>query len=128
MLRAFLVFTTVVTFSGCVTSLPKGKASMAYSDVVSFMESKTKSKSPDSYSKLEYLRSEGGIHILEGSVSPAPIKFTSIGVNRYLFRVNDSQGLPDLDKLSRVHGEESAFIRDFWGEGWANMNSTKDMR
>lgn len=91
---------------------------MEYNEVITFMEFQTLTKGPNAYSRLEYLRSEDGYHVLSGSVSPSPIKFTLIGVDRYIFRVSDSEGLPDFDSLTRVHGEDSAFICDFWGTKW----------
>jgi ABC-type Fe3+-hydroxamate transport system substrate-binding protein len=113
-----LMLAAAAFLAGCATNLPKGRPSMEYAEVITFMQSETNTKGPNAYSRLEYLRSEDDYHVLQGSVSPAPIKFTPIGIDRYIFRVSDSGELPNFERLSRVYGENSAFIRDFWGPDW----------
>jgi hypothetical protein len=118
-IRIHIIFlASAILLAGCATHLPKGRTSMEYGEVIDLMKGKTNLKGPNAYSRLQYLRSEDGYHVLSGSVSPAPIKFTPIGIDRYIFRVSDSRGLPDFDSLSRVYGEDSAFIREFWGPEW----------
>ena len=82
------------------------------------MQKETNSKTEMAYGELHYLRSENTYHILEGSVSPGAITFNPFSIDRYIFRVNNTNDLPRFNQLNRVHGENSAFIRSFWGPGW----------
>jgi len=109
-----------LTWSGCALlprKHPKDGSLISYFEAVEFMQAATEQKGARAYGRLTHIRNEEEYALLEGTVSPSAIKLTPLVVDRYRFKIQKSE-IPDFTRLVRVHGEESTFIRDFWGPAW----------